>query len=205
VTTVEPSSAGPGFDMDLKITGQNFAQGTKVSFANPGVRVVGVTFVSSTELTVHIKVMSNAAAGAGSLYVINPDDSEVEASFEVAGKSATPPLPPPSPSSPATTASADTQSYDAFHLGNPTEIFKVHGKVKGALVVSPATIEYQEAGQTLVTLQVSDIKEIKTSSIAPNTFHITLNSGSTYHFAPGSLRPADARSLVDTLRKLLAH
>jgi hypothetical protein len=197
--------------MDLKITGNNFVQGTKVSFANPGVRVVAVTFVSTKELTVHIKVMSNAAAGTGSIYVINPDDSEVEASFEVAGKGAMPPLTPASPATPSSpaapgsTASAGTQRYDAFHLGNPTEIFKVHGKVKGALVVSPATIEYQEAGQTLVSIQVSDIKEIKTSSVAPNTFHITLNSGSTYHFAPGSMRPADARSLVDTLRKLLAH
>jgi len=81
----------------------------------------------------------------------------------------------------------------------------MHGKVKGALVVSPQTIEYQEAGKTLVSIQISDIKEIKTSSIATNTFHITLNSGSTYHFAPGSLHPSDARNMVDTLRKVLAH
>jgi hypothetical protein len=50
---------------------------------------------------------------------------------------------------------------------------------------------------------LSDIKEIKTSSVATATFHITLTSGKAYHFAPGSLRPSDARNLVDSLRKAL--
>ena len=86
VTTVEPPRVGPGFDMDLKITGKNFVQGAKVSFANPGIRVMGVTSPSSTELTVHIKVARDAAPGVASLYVINPDDREVEAPFEVTGK-----------------------------------------------------------------------------------------------------------------------
>lgn len=194
---------GQGFDMDLKITGKNFVQGAKVSFANPGVRVMGITSPSSTELTVHIKVARDAAPGVASLYVINPDDSEVEASFEVTGKGAAPPSAPPSPGTPP--GSTDTQRYDAFHLGNPAEIFQVHGKVKGSLVVSSGTIQYQEGGKTLVNISLSEIKEIKTSSIATATFHITLNSGKTYHFAPGSLRPSDARNLVDALRKDLPH
>ena len=214
MTTVEPPRVGPGNDVDLRITGKNFSQGAKVSFANSAVRVLGVAFDSNTQLTVHIKVARDAAPSVASLYVINPDDSEVEAPFEVTGKGGAPPSAPPSPAtpstpgtppSPATQVPTETQSYDAFHLGNPTEIFKVHGKVKGSLVVSPQTIEYQEDGKTLVTIQVSDIKEIKTSSIATNTFHITLTSGTTYHFAPGSLRPSDARNLVDTLRKVLPH
>ena len=205
VTTIEPPSASPGFDTDLKITGKNFVQGAKVSFANPGIRVMSVTSPSNTELDVRIKVARDAALGVASLYVINPDDSEVEASFEVTGKTAPPLSAPPSPGSPATPLSADTQRYDAFHLGNPAEIFQVHGKVKGALVVSSQTIAYEEDGKTLVSISLSDIKEIKTSSLAPNTFHITLTSGSTYHFAPGSLRPSDARSLVDSLRKALPH
>jgi hypothetical protein len=209
VTTIDPPRVGQGFDMDLKITGKNFGQGAKVSFANPGVRVIGITSPSSTELTVHIKVARDAAPGVASLYVINSDDSEVEASFEVTGKGAAPPSPPPSsPPSPGTSptpGSTDTQRYDAFHLGNPAEIFQVHGKVKGSLVVSAGTIQYQEDGKTLVNIPLNEIQEIKTSSIATATFHITLKSGKTYHFAPGSLRPSDARNLVDSLRKDLPH
>ena len=205
VTTVEPPRVGPGFDVDLKITGKNFVQGAKVSFANPGIRVMGVTSSSSTELTVHIKVARDAAPGVGSMFVINPDDSEVEAPFEVTVKGATKPSTPHSPASPSTPASTDTQRYDAFHLGNPAEIIQVHGKVKGSLVVSSGTIKYQEDGKTLINISLSEIKEIKTSSFATATFHITLNSGKTFHFAPGSLRPSDARNIVDSLRKALPN
>ncbi len=205
VTTVAPPRVGPGFDVDLKITGKNFVQGTKASFANPGIRVMGVTSPSSTELTVHIKVAGDAAPGVASIFVINPDDSEVEAPFEVTGKGAATPSTPPSPASPPTPGSTETQRYDAFHLGNPAEIFQVHGKVKGSLVVSSGTIKYEEDGKTLINISLSEIKEIKTSSIATATFHITLNSGKTFHFAPGSLRPSDARNLVDSLRKDLPH
>jgi hypothetical protein len=210
VTTVAPPRVGQGFDLDLKITGKNFAQGAKVSFANEGIRVLGITSSSSTELTVHIKVRSDATIGKASLFVINPDDSEVETPFEVTAKAATtlskPPAPSPSPTpgspaAPPTAASTATQRYDAFHLGNPAEIFQVHGKVKGVLVVSAGTIKYEEDGKTLVNISISEIKEIKVSSVVPNTFHITLTSGKTYHFAPGSARPSDARSLVESLRK----
>ena len=106
MTTVEPPRVGPGFDLDLKITGKNFVQGAKVSFANPGIRVMGVTSPSSTELTVHIKVARDAAPGVASLYVINPDDREVEAPFEVTGKGAPTPSTPPSPASPASPSTA---------------------------------------------------------------------------------------------------
>jgi hypothetical protein len=205
VTTIDPPRVGPGFDVDLKITGNNFVQGAKVSFANPGIRVIGVTCRSSTELTVHIKVASDAAPGVASLYVINPDDREVEAPFEVTGKGAAKPSTPPSPTSPPAPGSTDTQRYDAFHLGNPAEVFQTHGKVKGSLVVSSGTIKYQEGGQTLINISLSEIKEIKIPSYATATFHITLTSGKTVHFAPGSLRPSDARNIVDSLRKALPH
>jgi hypothetical protein len=205
VTTVAPSRVGPGFDVDLTITGKNFVQGAKVSFANPAIRVIGVTSPSSTELTVHIKVAGDATPGVASLYVINPDDREVEAPFEVAAKGTVAPPTPPSPGSPATPATSDTQRYDAFHLGSPAEALKVHGKVKGSLVVSSGTIQYQEDGQTLINISMGEIKEIKISSVVPDTFHITLTSGKTYHFAPGSLRASDARDLVDSLRKALPH
>lgn len=218
VSTVDPPSVGPGFDLDLKITGKNFAQGAKVSFANPGIRVMGTSSPSNTELTVHIRVARDAKPGTASLFVINPDDTEVETPFEVSGKGVAPPSNPPSPATPSAPVSPSTPTapptiaapaatpgarYDAIHLGSPSEVFQARGKVKGALVVTGGILQYQEDGKTMLNIQLSDIKEIKTSSIATSTFHITLTSGKTYHFAPGSLRPSDARILVDELRKAL--
>jgi hypothetical protein len=192
---------GPGFDVDLKITGKNFVQGAKVSFANTGIRTISVNVPSSTELTAHIKVARDAAPGKTSLFVINPDDREAEAPFEVTGKAAAPPSPG---TTPAPTAAGE-QSYSAFHLGNPAEVFHTGGKVKGALVVTAGTLQYQEGGKTLINISLSEIKEIKVSSFATATFHVTLNSGKTFHFAPGSLRPSEARSIVDSLRQALPH
>jgi hypothetical protein len=203
VTTVEPAQVAPGFNLDLKVTGKNFAPGAKVSFANPGVRVLKITTLSDTELSVHIKVTFDATPGVASLFVVNPDDSEVEIPFEVVAKGAIKPPAPLAPASPAAPGSPDAQRYSAFHLGSPAEAFQVHGKVKGALVVSAGTIQYQEDGKTLINIAVGDVEEIKTSAVATSTFHITLSSGKVYHFAPGSLRPADARSLVDSLRAAL--
>ena len=205
VATVEPNHVGPGDDIDLKITGANFVQGAKVSFSNPGVRVLRITSPSSTELNVHIKVTFDATPSVASLFVVNPDDNEVEAPFEVTAKVAAKPTARVSPASPPTPDSSDTRRYDAFHLGSPTEVFQTHGKVKGALVVSAGTIQYQEDGKILINISMSDIREIKVSSIATATFHITPNSGKTYHFAPGSLRPSDARHLVDSLSAAMPH
>ena len=203
VATIDPPRVAAGYDRDLSITGKNFVQGAKVSFANPEIRVMSVTFLSNTDLTLRIRVAVDAAPGVASLFVINPDDSEVEAPFEVTGK--TKPSVPPSPELPATTDSAGTQRFDAYHLGNPTEVFQVHGKVKGSLVVSSGTLKYQEDGKTLINISLSEIKEIKQSSVATATFHVTLNTGKTFHFAPGSLRPANARTMVDSLRAALPH
>lgn len=207
VTTVSPPRVGPGFDLDLKISGKNFVPGTKVSFANTGIRVMGITAPSPTELTVHVKVAGDAAPGAGSLFVVNPDDSEVEVPFEVTAKGATQPASPSAPATPPAPAAGvvEAQRYAAYHLGSPAEIFEVHGKIKGALVVSAGTLRYEEDGKTLINITLNDIREIRTSSFATATFHITLNSGKTYHFAPGSLHPSDARDLVDALRKDLPH
>jgi hypothetical protein len=205
VAGIDPPRVSVGVDVDLKITGTNFLQGAKVSFANPGIRVERVNFTSSTELAAHIKVESGAAAGVASMFVINPDDHEVEAPFEVTGKGGITPATPASPASPSTPGSTSTQRFDAFHVAGPAEIVQVRGKVKGALVVSSDSIKYQEGGQTLLSISLSEIKEIKVSSLATATFHITLNSGKTFHFVSGSLRPSDARKTVDALRQALPH
>jgi hypothetical protein len=85
------------------------------------------------------------------------------------------------------------------------EVFQTHGKVKGLLVVTSGTLQYQEGGKTLVNISLSEIKEIKIPAYATATFRITLNSGKTFHFAAGSLRPSETRNIVDSLRKALPH
>ena len=204
VASIDPPRVAPGFDIDLKITGQNFVDGTKVSFANPGIRLIRVTVASATELTVHIKVAEDAAPGTGSVFVVNPGDLETEASFEVTAKGPRKPASPPAPESPAAPGSVPLQRYSAFHLGNPAEVVQVRGKVKGALVVTPDAIKYQEGGQTLINVSLGEIKEIKLSSV-PATFSIVVKSGKAFHFAAGSLRPSDARNIVDSLRAALPH
>jgi hypothetical protein len=194
---------GQGFDIDLKLTGKNFVQGTKVSFANQGIRVMGITFSSNTEISVHIKVAGDATPGKTSLFVINPDDNEAEAPIEVALKGTFTPAPsaPPSPGSPTGADPGYTQRFDAFHLGNPTEIFHVHGKVKGSLVISSGTVKYVEDKKTLVNISLSEIQEVKTSGIGG--VNIKLNSGKTHHFAAASLKGSDARTIVEAIQKAM--
>jgi hypothetical protein len=208
VTTVDPPRAAAGSDTAVKITGKNFVQGTKVSFANTGIRVLDTTASSSTELAVHITVAPDSATGATRLYVINPDEREVEAPFEVASKAPSAPTTPAAPAAPVVTKSAETQRYAAYHFGNPMEALQAHGKIKGALVVSPGKLRYEEGPKILFDVPLSDIKEIETVTIGGlhlGTFHIILKSGKTYTFAPGSLRPSDSQAIVDGLRRLLPH
>jgi hypothetical protein len=199
---VDPSRAAPGSDKTLKITGKNFAPDAKVSFANPGIRVVNIKPSSTTELAVHIKVAHDAAPGATSLYVINPDDQEGAAPFEVTGKGPAP------PATPATPGAAATQRYEAFHLGNPLEALQAHGKVKGALVVSAGKLRYEEGNKILFNVALREVKEVEINTIGgfnTGTFHVILTSGKTYHFAPGSLHAGDNQIMVGALRKALAQ
>ena len=85
VTSVDPPRASPQSEASLKITGKNFAQGAKVSFSNPGIRVLKTTASTTTKLTVRIQIAADAPTGKTSLFVVNPDGSEAEAPFEVAG------------------------------------------------------------------------------------------------------------------------
>ena len=204
VTSVNPPRVAQGSDVDLRVNGKNFAQGAKVSFSNQGIRVTGVTSPSSTQLIVSIRVTGDAAPGQTSMFIINPDENEAEGAFEVTKKGATTPSTPPAPGAPATPPEAAfTQRYDAFHLGNPTEIFHVHGKVKGSLVISGGTVKYQEDGQTLFNFSASEIAEAKTAGIGG--FNIKLNSGKTIHFAAASLKGSDARAIVDAIHKVMPN
>ena len=190
--------------MDLRVNGKNFAQGAKVSFSNQGIRVTSVSSPTSTQLIVSIRVTGDAAPGPTSMFIVNPDDNEAEGAFEVTKKGGTTPSTPPAPGAPATPPDAAfTQRYDAFHLGNPTEIFHVHGKVKGSLVISGGTVKYQEDGQTLFNFSASEIDEAKTAGIGG--FNIKLKSGKTIHFAAASLKGSDARAIVEAIHKVMPH
>ena len=222
VASVEPSSVTPGSLIGLRIKGKNFAPGAKVSFSNPGIRVLETTVQKSTELAARIQVASDAATGAGSLFVVNPDDSEVETPFQViegapvASGTAPEPSAPASAQTPASarkktaspSASRDSvpQQFKVYSLGNVASILGSGDKPKGTLDVGRGTLKYLEAGKEVFSAAAPDIKEIGLNTILginTGTFHIILHSGKTYNFIAASLRPEDGQSIVDALRQVL--
>jgi len=201
VTSVDPPRAVPKSEANLKIRGKNFAQGAKVSFSNPGIRVLETTASTTTELMVRIQIDADAPTGKTSLFVVNPDDSEVEAPFEVAGgttKAA-------SVSGPAGSAG---ERFEVYNLGDVASILQTRNRIKGTLIVAGQKLTYEEAGKEVFSISLADIKEVGANIIPglnfnTGTFHINLTSGKTYNFVAGSLRPADSQSIVDSLRKAL--
>jgi IPT/TIG domain len=204
VTGVDPAQADPGSKQSVKVTGKNFKEGAKVAFSNPGIRVLGTEFKKSTQLIAQIEVAPNAPAGKTSLFVINPDDSEVEAGFDVGGGS--------SAKSGSTTAKASAsagsamQQFSVYNLGDATSIFQNPGKAKGQLSVKDGKLEYDQEGKVVFTAKPGEIQEIAPNvffGINTGTFHIILNSGKTYNFISSSLTPADTNSIIQSLRAAL--
>lgn len=223
VTAVVPASVGQGTATKVKVTGKNFVRGAKVVFSNPGIRVLEMQFTKSSELTVSIQVASDAATGASSLFVVNPDESEVEASFQVIrGQSSGSQTASQTPGNSKSTAGASksnssgssgkpsstaTQSFEVYNLGDAKSILQSAGKAKGTLVVGGGKLTYAEAGKEVFSSPLGEIKEIGVNAlfgINTGTFHVILNSGKTYNFIAGSLRPADTQTLVNSLRDALA-
>jgi hypothetical protein len=203
VTKVDPSQAAPGSKQSVKVTGKNFKEGAKVAFSNPGIRVLGTEFKKSTELVAQIEVAANAPAGKTSLFVINPDDSEVEAAFEIGGGSST-----KSGNETATSSSASTpaQQFSVYNLGDATSIFQNPGKAKGQLAVEGGKLQYEQDGKLVFTAKSAEIQEIAPNvffGLNTGTFHIILNSGKTYNFVSSSLAPADTNSIIESLRSAL--
>jgi trimeric autotransporter adhesin len=56
----------------VQVTGSNFQNGATASFGDR-VTIQSVTFVSATQLTVRIKVSPQAASGARTVAITNPD------------------------------------------------------------------------------------------------------------------------------------
>jgi hypothetical protein len=222
VASVEPSSVTPGSLVGLKIKGKNFAPGAKVSFSNPGIRVLETTVQKSTELSARIQVAPEAMTGSGSLFVVNPDDSEVETPFQVIEGSPVTSGTAPEPSAPASaqtpaaarkkTASPSagrvsvSQQFEVYSLGNVASILGSGDKSKGTLDVGRGTLKYLEAGKEVFSAAAPDIKEIGLNTILgvnTGTFHIILRSGKTYNFISASFRPEDGQFIVEALRKAL--
>jgi len=199
VTSVDPPRAAPRSETSLKITGKNFAQGAKVSFLNPGIRVLETTALATTELTVRIQIAADAPTGKTNLFVVNPDDKEAEAPFEVAGGTT-------KAAAVSEPASSEGQRFDVYNLGDVASLLQSHDKTKGTLMVTGKKLTYEESGKEVFSTPLSDIKEVDANIILglnTGTFHINLTSGKTYNFIAGSLRPADSQSIVDSLRKAI--
>ncbi len=213
VSKVDPPGAGRGGGATLKITGKSFVQGVKVAFANPGIQVLDTEFSKSTELTVNLTITADAATGTASLFVVNPDDREAEAQFEVTtatpGKIPTitgrdtPKQPSTSGGAGTTTTTAADQTFSVFSLANAMSIFQTAGKTKGSLIISGKTLKYQEGGKDVFSVPLSDVQEVQENivfGVSSGTFHIILKSGKMYQFISSALRPADTQKIITALQ-----
>jgi hypothetical protein len=220
VTGLDPSRVARGGEVTLRITGKNFVRGTKVAFANPDILVSETEAPKPTELTARIRVAANATAGKTSLFVVNPDDQEVEVGFEVTTESVaagSTGSPAPAPSKPASTQApsakpaastgdAAAERFEVFNLGSAASILQSGGKAKGTLSLAGGTLRCEESGVEVFSAPASDVKEIGPNVILgvnTGTFHVILTNGKTYNFAATSFKPADGQSIVDSLRRAL--
>ncbi len=214
VSKVDPPSVGRGGGATLKITGKNFAQGAKVVFANPGIQVLDTEFSKTTELKVNLRIAADAPTGTGSLFVVNTDDREAEAQFDVTTatpgkiptiKSGDTPKQPVSSGGAGTTA-ASSQTFNVYSLASAIAILQSSGKTKGNLIISGKTLKYQEEGQDVFSIPLSDVQEVQENivfGVNSGTFHVILKSGKMYNYISSSLRPSDTQKIVSALQTAL--
>ena len=229
VTKVDPPQAAAGSNQSVKVTGKHFKEGAKVAFANPGIRVLSTEFKKSTQLIAHIEIAPNAPAGKTSLFVINPDGSEVEVAFEVGAggpansgspaSAGTTPGAETAPSSgttastggtaaekPSTSSNATTKQFSVYNLGEATSILQNPDKAAGELGIKGGKLQYEQDGKVVFTAKAGEIQEIAPNvffGLNTGTFHIILTSGKRYNFVASSLAPADTNSIVESLRSAL--
>ncbi len=215
VTSVEPASLAPGSRTTLKIKGKGFADGASVSFSNPGVQVLATRFSKSSELSVDVQIAADAATGSGSLFLVNPDDAEVEHPFEIAAGNPTTTLATTSPTTapPTTTAatskgksSANEQTFEVYNLGEAKTILQNPTQSKGTLILSGKELRYEEGGKVVFRAAATEVREIAPNivfGINTTTFHVILKSSQMYNFVSTSLRPADTQTIVDSLQRAL--
>ncbi len=203
-TSVEPASAPAGADTTIKVKGRNFAKGATVSFSNPGIEVLATTFSKATELTAKLRVASGAAAGACHLFVVNPDESEVEGSFSVTAASGG--ASSSSAKAQSKSAASAAQTFNVINLGDAISVLQKAGKPQGVLTLSAGNLQYDEQGKKVFSVPVGEVKEVASNvffGIDTHTFHIILNSGATYNFIAASLSPQTTQSMVNSLQGAL--
>jgi len=199
VSSVTPPSAARGSEAQLKIKGKRFAEGAKVSFSNRGIHVLGTKLSKSSELTVDIQVAADASLGETGLFVINPDDTEVEGRFEVTDTTGA----TKTAEKVGTAKSVQAQeSFEVFNLGEGISILQNPTKSKGTLALAAGKLAFNEEGKEVFSVPVAEIKEVDSNvvfGVNTGTFHIILNSGKTYNFMASSLRSPDSQAIVDSL------
>jgi IPT/TIG domain-containing protein len=205
VTAVEPPRVARGSAVSLKVKGKNFVPGAKVCFSNPAILVVESKTSKSTELTARLQIPADAPTGATSLFVVNPDEREVEVPFEVTdGATQTAQKPVSTPA--AGGAGSAALHFEVLNLGEAAAILQDPGKAKGTLSLLAGRLQYEEGGTRVFSAARREIKEIALNvilGINTGTFHVILDSGKTYNFMAASLRAADSQSIVDSLRRAL--
>ncbi len=204
VVAVDPSRAVRGSQVSVKVTGRNFSKGVRVSFSNPGIRVLETSSSQSTELAARIQVANDAPAGKASLFVVNPDDREAEVAFEVV--EANPVTTTTTKTPTAETGGSASQRFEVINLGEGVSILQNPNKTKGTLTLAGGRLKYEEGGKEVFTAVAGEIKEIEANvflGVNTGTFHVILNSGKTFNFVAASLRPADSQSIVGSLRSAL--
>ncbi len=205
VSAVEPPRLARGSAVSLKVKGKNFMQGAKVCFSNPAILVLESKTTKSTELTARLQVPADAPTGATSLFVVNPDEGEVEVPFEVTdGATQTAQKPASTPAAGA--AGSAAPRFEVLNLGEAAAILQDPGKAKGTLSLVAGKLQYEEGGTRMFSAAPREIKEIAPNiilGINTGTFHVILDSGKTYNFVAASLRAADSQSIVDSLRRAL--
>ena len=221
VSSIEPATAGRGSLLNLKIRGRNFDPGARVSFSNPGIRVLQTIRSKDTELTSRIQIAPDAPTGNTGLYVVNPDDSEVESQFAVTEEPAvnqgeaeggaepetsttTARKPAPSGSSGST---EHGKRFEVYSLGRVGAILKAPANApKGVLEISGQKLTYTEADKPVFSVRRSEVREVEPNiflGVNTGTFHVILSSGKTYNFIAGSFRPADGQPIVNSLQQWL--
>jgi IPT/TIG domain len=217
VTKVDPPSAGRGGGATVKVTGKNFASGVKVAFSNPGIRVLETQAGKATELSVLIQIAADAATGAGSLFVVNPDDREAEAQFEVTtaapgkipairGGQGTKTKKTTTKGETSQPTGAADQSFSVYSLSSAISILQSSGKAKGTLTISGKNLKYDEGGNEVFSIPFSDIREVEENvvfGVKSGTFHVIVNTGRAYNFIASSLKPADTQSIVTAIQTAL--
>jgi hypothetical protein len=151
--------------------------------------------LSPTEMTARIQVAAKAATGTTSLYVTNPNYRQAELPFEVTGTSKT-------ATTPAASTTPGELRFEVIHIKGKNIL--TPSKIKGILTWSKGKLRLEESGQEIFALTPADIKEIDMNlvlGVSANSLHIILNSGKKYDFWAASLKPAETKSIADTLKR----